>query len=83
MADLDTKDRKKLDKDQFAYVDKEGGKHLPIHDESHVRNAMARWNQTDFESDRKKEEARKKILAAAKRHGIAVDSADKIAKGQG
>jgi hypothetical protein len=44
---------------------------------------MARWNQTDFESDRKKEEARKKILAAAKRHGIAVDSADKIAKGQG
>ena len=81
ISDLDTKDREKLDKDQFAYVDKEGGKHLPIHDESHVRNAMARWNQTDFESDRTKEEARKKILAAAKRHGIAVDSADKIAKG--
>lgn len=59
MSDLDTKDREKLDKDQFAYVDKEGGEHLPIHDESHVPNAMARWNQTDFESDRKKEEARK------------------------
>ena len=81
MPELDTEHREKLQKDQFAYVDSAGGEHLPIHDESHVRNAMARWNQTDFESDTKKEEARKKILAAAKRHGIEVDSNDKIAKG--
>jgi len=81
MPELDTEQREKLQKDQFAYVDSSGGEHLPIHDESHVRNAMARWNQTDFESDTKKEEARKKILAAAKRHGIEVDSNDKIAKG--
>jgi len=81
MPELDTEHREKLQKDQFAYVDSSGGEHLPIHDESHVRNAMARWNQTDFESDTKKEEARKKILAAAKRHGIEVDSNDKIAKG--
>jgi len=47
---------------------------LPIHDESHVRNAIARFNQTDFESDAAKERARKKILAAAERHGIEVDS---------
>lgn len=80
MAELDTKDRERLDKDQFAYVDSEGGEHLPINDESHVRNAMARWNQTKFESAAKKEEARRKILAAAKRHGIDVDPDDKIAK---
>ena len=81
MPELDTEHREKLQKDQFAYVDSTGGEHLPIHDESHVRNAIARWNQTDFESDTKKEEARKKILAAAKRHGIEVDPSDKIAKG--
>ncbi len=82
MAELDTKDREKLDKDQFAYVDKDGGEHLPINDESHIRNAMARWNQTEFESESKKDEARKKILAAAKKHGIDVDPDDKIAKGK-
>ena len=47
--------------------------HLPIHDESHVRNAIARFNQTDFESKAAKERARKKILAAAERHDIEVD----------
>jgi len=80
MAELDTKDRNKLKKSQFAYVDKDGGEHLPINDESHVRNAMARWNQTDFESKSAKESARKKILAAAKKHGVDVSDHDKIAK---
>ena len=50
MATLDTKDRDKLRSSQFAYVDKDGGEHLPINDESHVRNAIARFNQTDFQS---------------------------------
>ena len=80
MPELDAKDREQLDKDEFAYVDSDGGEHLPINDESHIRNAMARWNQTHFESKEKKEDARKKILAAAKRHGIDVDPDDKIAK---
>ena len=72
MSDLDAKDRKKIRKSDFAYVDSEGEGHLPIHDESHVRNAMARWNQTKFETVEDKERARKKIVAAAKRHGIEV-----------
>jgi hypothetical protein len=80
MPELDKQDREKLDKDEFAYVDSDGGEHLPIHDESHVRNAMARWNQTHFESATAKEHARKKILAAAKRHGIEVSDDDKIAR---
>jgi hypothetical protein len=80
MATLDEKDRDKLRKDQFAYVDKDGEGHLPINDESHIRNAMARWNQTEFESKAAKERARKKIVGAAKRHGIEVDEDDKVAK---
>jgi hypothetical protein len=80
MAELTARKRDKLRKDQFAYVDKEGGEHLPINDESHIRNAMARWNQTDFESRAAKERARKKIVSAARRHGIEVAEDDKIAK---
>ena len=73
MPELDAKARDKLDRDQFAYVDNEGGEHLPINDEEHVRNAMARWNQTDFHSTSAKDEAAKKIIRAAKRHDIDVD----------
>jgi len=80
MAVLDTEDREKLRANQFAYVDSEGGEHLPIHDESHVRNAIARFNQTEFESKAAKERARRKILSAAKRHGIEVDEDSNVAK---
>ncbi len=73
MSELDAQDRDDLRKDQFAYVDREGGEHLPIHDESHVRNAIARFNQTEFQSDSAKDEARRKILRAAEKFGIEVD----------
>lgn len=80
MAELSEKGRERLRSSQFAYVDRDGGEHLPIHDESHARNAMARWNQTAFESQAAKEQARKKILAAAKRFKIDVDPDSNIAK---
>ena len=73
MAEMSSDDRDDLRKNQFAYVDSDGGEHLPIHDESHVRNAIARFNQTDFQSKTAKEEARRKILRAAERFGIEVD----------
>ena len=78
MAELDAKDRDRLRSTQFAYVDSKGGEHLPIHDESHVRNAIARFNQTDFESTAAKERARRKILNAAEKHGIEVDEDSNI-----
>ena len=81
MPELDAEDRDELRKDQFAYVDSKGGEPLPINDEEHIRNAMARWNQTDFESETAKEEARRKILAAARRHGIEIEEDTKIASG--
>ena len=78
MAELTEKGRDRLKKSDFAYVDSEGAEHLPIHDASQVRNAIARFNQTHFESKAAKERARKKILAAAKRHDIEVDEDDNV-----
>lgn len=80
MAELDTKDRERLSDSQFAYIDREGEEHLPINDASHVRNAMARFNQTAFQSKTAKEGARRKILKAAERYGIEVDKDDNIRK---
>jgi hypothetical protein len=80
MAELNAKKRDELKDSDYAYIDSSGDRHLPINDDSHIRNAMARWNQTEFDSKRAKEEARKKILAAARQHGIDVSADDKIAK---
>jgi hypothetical protein len=80
VADLDTKAREKLRSSQFAYVDSEGGEHLPINDESHVRNALARFNQTEFESKTAKDRARRKILSAAKKYGIEVDKDSNVSR---
>ena len=80
MATLTARKRDNLRSTQFAYVDRDGGEHLPIHDEAHVRNAIARFNQTDFESAAAKERARKKILAAADRHGIEVSDDSNVAE---
>ena len=80
MATLTEKQRDKLTPSEFAYIDSDGGEHLPINDESHVRNAIARFNQTEFESQAAKERARKKVLSAAKRFDIEVDEDSIIAK---
>lgn len=65
----------------FAYIEQGGSKdedgkttprslrHFPIHDSNHVRNAMARVNQSPFGP-----KAKAKILAAAQRLGMHVDS---------
>jgi hypothetical protein len=80
MSELNTHQRDRLPRDEFAYIDREGGKHLPINDAAHVRNAMARWNQTDFESKAAKERARKSILRAAEQYDIEIADDDKIRK---
>jgi hypothetical protein len=80
MAELTAAKRNRLRKSDFAYVDKEGEGHLPINDEEHARNALARWNQTDFESAAAKESARKKIIRAAEKFGIEVSDDDKVMK---
>ena len=79
MAELTQRKRDRLRRSSFAYVDSKGEEHLPIHDESHIRNAMARWNQTGFESNAARERARRKIVAAARRHGIEVSDDANVA----
>lgn len=80
MAPLDSATRAKLPKSAFAYIDARGRRRLPIHDEAHVRNAIARFDQTEFESKAAKERARKKIVGAARRHDIDVDEESSVAK---
>lgn len=80
MTNLSEKQRKSMNKRVFAYVDSNGEGHLPLNDESHVRNAMARFNQTAFESKSAKESARRKIRAAARKHGIDVSESDNVSK---
>jgi len=70
MTQLDAKKRAKLPASAFAYVDSKGRRRLPINDEPHVRNALARFNQVVFEDEAARERARKKLLVAARKYGI-------------
>jgi class 3 adenylate cyclase len=70
MARLDPKTRAQLPDRAFAYVDSRGHRRLPINDEAHVRNALARFNQTTFENEAARGRARTRLLKAAKKYGI-------------
>lgn len=80
MSKLSEKERDKLSDSAFAYIDKAGERHLPVHDEDHARNAIARYPQTDFESKAAKERARKRILEAAKKFDIEVSEDAEVHK---
>lgn len=70
MPPLTARKRASLPDSAFAYIDSRGRRRLPIHDEAHVRNALARFNQVAFESDTARERARKRLLIAARKYGI-------------
>jgi class 3 adenylate cyclase len=70
MSDLSDKQRALLPKRAFAYIDSRGRRRLPIYDEAHIRSALGRFNQVQFESEAARDEARAKILKAARRFGV-------------
>ena len=70
MARLSTNKRAELPDSAFAYIDSRGRRRLPINDESHVRNALSRFNQVKFEDESSRERARERLLKAAKKYGI-------------
>jgi class 3 adenylate cyclase len=70
MPFLDAKSRARLPDSAFAHIDSRGRRRLPINDEAHVRNALARFNQTPFESEAARDKARTRLLRAAKKYGI-------------
>jgi class 3 adenylate cyclase len=70
MPPLRARERAQLPDSAFAYIDSSGRRRLPIHDASHVRNALARFGQVHFEDEEARDRARSRLLRAAKKHGI-------------
>ncbi len=69
MAKLSTEDRDDLSKGSFAFPKQ---RKEPLENASHVRNAVARFNQVKDVSDHERDEAWKRIKAAAKKHGVEI-----------
>jgi uncharacterized protein DUF6582 len=69
MSELNEKQRDTIPKSEFAFpkVRKE-----PLEDASHVRNAIARFDQVEGVSDKEKDEAWDRIKKAAKKYGVEV-----------
>jgi len=67
---LRSKARAALKDSEFAYLDSKGRRRLPINDAAHVRNALARFEQTTFEDDAARERARARLLKAALKYRI-------------
>ena len=70
MPRLDPKERAGLPDRAFAYIDTTGRRRLPIHDPAHVRNALVRFGQVGFEDEQAREQARMRLLNAAKKFKI-------------
>jgi hypothetical protein len=64
---LSTDDRKHLHEETFAFPDK---RKEPLNNASHVRNAIARFDQVKDVTDKEREEAFQHIKTAAKKYGV-------------
>jgi hypothetical protein len=70
MARLDTEERDKLDKGAFAFPKE---RKEPLENASHVRNAIARFNQVHGVTDDERDAAWARIKRAAKKHGVEME----------
>ena len=69
MSKLDSEERDALPASEFAFPKQ---RRSPIEDARHVRAAIARFNQVEGVDDDERDEAWKRILKAAKKHGVEV-----------
>jgi hypothetical protein len=69
MAKLDAEKRNDLSKGNFAFPEQ---RKEPLENASHVRNAIARFNQVDGVSDEERDAAWKRIKTAAKKYDVEV-----------
>jgi hypothetical protein len=78
--DLSTAEKDKLPDKDFAFPKE---RKEPLTDARHVRNAIARFDQVEGVTDAERDRAWKRILTAAKRHGVDVSEASwrDLAKG--
>ena len=67
MSKLDQADRDDLSARQYAFPKQ---RKEPLEDASHVRNAVARFDQVEGVSDAERDEAWKRIEAAAKKFDV-------------
>ncbi|HVU31349.1 MAG TPA: DUF6582 domain-containing protein [Sphingomicrobium sp.] len=69
MSELDAKDRQELEDSKYAFPKE---RKEPLNDASHVRNAIARFDQVEGVSDHERDEAWKRIRKAADKFGVEV-----------
>jgi uncharacterized protein DUF6582 len=69
MSELSEKQRDKIDDDKFAFPKE---RKEPLEDASHVRNAIARFDQVKGVSDDERDAAWKRIKKAADKYGVEV-----------
>jgi len=69
MSELSEKQRDDLDEDQFAFPKE---RKEPLNNASHVRNAIARFDQVEGVSDEERDAAWKRIKKAADKFGVEV-----------
>jgi hypothetical protein len=69
MTKLNAEDRKELDEGSYAFPKE---RKEPLENATHVRNAIARFNQVKDVSVDERDAAWKRIMAAAKKHGVEV-----------
>ena len=74
MSKLDTEDRKEISGKEYAFPKE---RKEPLEDAAHVRNAIARFNQVEGVSEAEKDEAWKRIKAAAKKFGVEMDESSR------
>jgi hypothetical protein len=67
---LNQGDRDSLRRRQFAFPKQEKE---PLEDASHVRNAVARFNQVEGVTDAERDEAWKRIRAAARKFDVKLE----------
>jgi len=67
---LEQSDRDKLTPRQYAFPKQ---RKEPLEDASHVRNAVARFNQVEDVTDAERDEAWKRIKAAAKKFDVKLE----------
>jgi hypothetical protein len=70
MTELSEKQRDSLDEDQFAFPKE---RKEPLNNASHVRNAIARFNQVEGVSDDERDAAWRRIKKAAKKYDVEVN----------
>ena len=70
MSKLEQEDRNEMSGREFAFPKQ---RKEPLEDASHVRNAIARFDQVEGVTDHERDEAWTRIRAAAKKFGVEVN----------